>query len=81
MLLVDAGDTIQDNAADIFIHDESPHPMVAAINAIGYDVWAVGNHEFNYGMDVVKKTIADRFIEVRKTNCPGPGKRIWREQK
>ena len=33
-LLVDAGDTIQDNAADIFIHDEGPHPMVAAINAI-----------------------------------------------
>ena len=64
MLLVDAGDTIQDNAADIFIHDESPHPMVAAINAIGYDVWAVGNHEFNYGMDVVKKTIADMRAKV-----------------
>ena len=57
-LLVDAGDTIQDNSADIFL-DEDIHPMIAAINYLNYDVWTTGNHEYNYGMDVTKKTIAD----------------------
>ena len=63
-LLVDAGDTIQDNSADIFIGGEDVHPMVQAINALNYDVWVTGNHEYNYGMDVTKKTIADMDCQV-----------------
>lgn len=58
-LLVDAGDAIQDNSADIFIGAEGVHPMVQAVNALNYDVWVTGNHEYNYGMAVTKKTIAD----------------------
>ena len=58
-LLVDAGDTIQDNFADLFVHGDDVHPMVQALNALDYDVWVTGNHEFNYGMDVTKRTIAD----------------------
>lgn len=56
-ILVDAGDTIQDNSADIFL-DEDIHPMIQALNYIGYDVWTVGNHEFNYGLGVTKQAIA-----------------------
>ena len=29
--------------------------MAAAMNAIGYDAAALGNHEFNYGVDVLRK--------------------------
>ncbi|MBR2527099.1 MAG: 5'-nucleotidase C-terminal domain-containing protein [Blautia sp.] len=59
-LLFDAGDTIQDNSADIFVSaDESIHPMVLALNALDYDVWVTGNHEYNYGMDVLEDTIGD----------------------
>jgi 2',3'-cyclic-nucleotide 2'-phosphodiesterase/3'-nucleotidase len=58
-LLVDAGDTIQDNSADIFVGGDDIHPMVQAVNALNYDVWVTGNHEYNYGMDITKKTIAD----------------------
>ncbi len=58
-LLVDAGDTIQDNSADIFIGSEDVHPMIQAMNALNYDVYVTGNHEYNYGMDIVRKTIAD----------------------
>ena len=58
-LLVDAGDTIQDNSAEIFIGAEDIHPMVRALNALRYDVWVTGNHDYNFGMDVTKKTIAD----------------------
>lgn len=56
-LLVDAGDTIQDNMAELFI-DDDVHPMVACLNALRYDVGVTGNHEYNFGMDVVRKTIA-----------------------
>lgn len=55
-ILVDVGDTIQDNFADIF-NEEGIHPMVQGINAIGYDICTTGNHEYNFGMDVVKKYI------------------------
>lgn len=57
-IVLDAGDTIQDNSADIFVGDEI-HPMVQAINALNYDVCVTGNHDYNYGMDVTKKMIAD----------------------
>ena len=56
-LLVDAGDTIQDNSAQIFLGDDV-HPMIAALNAMDYDVWVTGNHEYNYGMDNLKKAIS-----------------------
>ena len=67
-LLVDAGDTIQDNSADIFVGSDEVHPMIQAINALNYDVWVTGNHEYNYGMDVTKKTIADLNCKVLTGN-------------
>jgi 2',3'-cyclic-nucleotide 2'-phosphodiesterase/3'-nucleotidase len=62
-LLIDAGDTIQDNMADLFLADEV-HPMIACMNALGYDVGVTGNHEYNYGMDIVRKTVASFNGEV-----------------
>ncbi len=38
--------------------------MVQGLNAMKYDVFVTGNHEFNYGMDVVKKTISDLDCKV-----------------
>ena len=58
-ILVDAGDTIQANSAEIFLGSEDVHPMVRAMNALKYDVWVTGNHEYNFGIDTIKKTIAD----------------------
>ncbi|MBR6707322.1 MAG: 5'-nucleotidase C-terminal domain-containing protein [Clostridia bacterium] len=57
-LLVDAGDTIQDNFAEIFL-GSGVHPMVQALNHLDYDVWVTGNHEYNFGMPALKKVIAD----------------------
>ena len=67
-LLVDAGDTIQDNSADIFIGNGKTHPMIQALNALNYDVWVTGNHEYNYGMDVLKQTIAEMKPKVLTGN-------------
>lgn len=55
-IMVDAGDTIQDNSAELFLDDDL-HPMMLAMNEIGYDVWVTGNHEYNYGVDVLQKII------------------------
>ena len=55
-ILVDVGDTIQDNFADLFQNEEI-HPMALGMNAIGYDICTTGNHEYNFGMDTVKRYI------------------------
>lgn len=57
-ILADAGDLIQGNSAELFL-EESVHPMVMAANRMGYDIWVTGNHEYNFGIETVKKTIAD----------------------
>ncbi|MFG1905920.1 bifunctional metallophosphatase/5'-nucleotidase [Kribbella sp. NPDC048928] len=60
-LLLDAGDTIQGTPLAYYyakiepITDGPTHPMAAAMNRIGYDAAALGNHEFNYGLDILRK--------------------------
>lgn len=59
-LLLDAGDTIQGTPLAYYYAKVEPitrthvHPMAAAMNAIGYTAAAVGNHEFNYGLQVLR---------------------------
>jgi 2',3'-cyclic-nucleotide 2'-phosphodiesterase/3'-nucleotidase len=60
-LTLDAGDTIQGTPLSYYYAKIDPitggpiHPMAAAMNTIGYDAAALGNHEFNYGLDVLRK--------------------------
>ena len=70
-LVVDAGDTIQANSAELFLNDDL-HPMIAAMNAIGYDIWTTGNHEYNYGMDVLKKVMGQQKAKVLTGNVYAP---------
>ncbi|KFM98576.1 bifunctional metallophosphatase/5'-nucleotidase [Bacillus clarus] len=53
-ILLDAGDTIQGNSVELF-NDQPQSPMMVAMNTMGYDAWAFGNHEFNFGLDILKK--------------------------
>ncbi|MER5640862.1 5'-nucleotidase C-terminal domain-containing protein [Kitasatospora sp. NPDC002227] len=62
-LLIDAGDIIQGTQLSYYFarvepitakHNPPKHPMAVAMNAIGYDAAALGNHEFNYGIPTVK---------------------------
>ena len=55
-MVVDAGDTIQDNMSDLYINDEI-HPMIYAMDEIGYSSWTLGNHEFNYGSEVIERVV------------------------
>ena len=62
VLLLDGGDTIQ-GAPVGWLEARRPsgavHPMAAAMNALGYDAMAVGNHEFNFGLAHLRKVEAD----------------------
>lgn len=62
-LLIDAGDTIQGTPLTYYYARVEPitaeggpvHPMARAMNAIGYEAVTLGNHEFNYGIDTLRK--------------------------
>lgn len=58
VLLLDAGDTIQGTPIE-FLHakdpSKGPDPMAEAMSALKYDAMAVGNHEFNFGLAVLRK--------------------------
>ena len=62
VLLLDGGDTIQGNPIG-WLEARRPsggaHPMAAAMNALGYDAMAVGNHEFNFGLAHLRKVEAE----------------------
>lgn len=58
-ILLDAGDMIQDNSAELF-NDQPQSPMMVAMNEMNYDAWVMGNHEFNFGLDVLEK-ISSQF--------------------
>ena len=70
-LVIDAGDNIQGNSSQLFLNDDV-HPMIAAQNAIGYDIWVPGNHEYNYGMDTIKKVIGEQKAKVLTGNVYSP---------
>jgi len=60
-LLIDNGDAIQGTSLTDFFATVEPitetgeiHPMAAAMNAIGFDATTVGNHEFNYGLPLLR---------------------------
>ena len=60
ILTLDAGDTIQGTPLAYYYARVKPigpdvmHPMANAMNLVGYDAAALGNHEFNYGIDTLR---------------------------
>ncbi|SDM00968.1 2',3'-cyclic-nucleotide 2'-phosphodiesterase / 3'-nucleotidase [Ensifer sp. YR511] len=62
-ILVDNGDFLQGNPMGDYIayqrgmKDGDLHPIVAAMNVLGYDCGTLGNHEFNYGLDFMFKVL------------------------
>ncbi|CEM62869.1 bifunctional metallophosphatase/5'-nucleotidase [Treponema phagedenis] len=56
MVLMDVGDTVQDNSAELF-NDLETHPMIQAMNYMDYDIWVLGNHEFNFEKEFLVRNI------------------------
>ncbi|MAW86827.1 MAG: bifunctional 2',3'-cyclic-nucleotide 2'-phosphodiesterase/3'-nucleotidase [Phyllobacteriaceae bacterium] len=63
-LLVDNGDYLQGNPMGDWIAYErgmkegDMHPVIQAMNVLGYDCGTLGNHEFNYGLSFMDKVNA-----------------------
>ena len=60
-ILVDNGDTIQGGPMGDWAVQElrngtnQPHPAIDAMNALAFDAAVLGNHEFNFGLDVLDR--------------------------
>jgi 2',3'-cyclic-nucleotide 2'-phosphodiesterase/3'-nucleotidase len=58
LILIDSGDTIQGTPLAYYHNKKNnapPDPMMLTMSALGYDAMAVGNHEYNFGLDVLNK--------------------------
>ncbi|HEV7345989.1 MAG TPA: bifunctional 2',3'-cyclic-nucleotide 2'-phosphodiesterase/3'-nucleotidase [Devosia sp.] len=61
-MLVDNGDIIQGNPMGDYMAyekglDGNVHPIIAAMNTLGYEAATLGNHEFNYGLEYLDKAL------------------------
>lgn len=73
-LLFDNGDFLQGTPiSDVTAQPESgwrgAHPAVTAMNILGYDAVNLGNHEFNFGLDWLRRALADAEFPVTCANA------------
>ncbi|MGY6410837.1 MAG: 5'-nucleotidase C-terminal domain-containing protein [Alkalilacustris sp.] len=82
-LLFDCGDTFQGGPMADFLGLEgglpegAVHPMVAAMNLLGYDGATLGNHDFGYGLGFLERVLAAARFPVVLSNveiCRGQGR-------
>ena len=66
VFVVDNGDFLQGTPLTYYYAKQEPvtetgaeHPMATAYDAIGYDAQVVGNHEYNYGLDLLQSYVDD----------------------
>ncbi|MHB8960000.1 MAG: bifunctional metallophosphatase/5'-nucleotidase [Candidatus Limnocylindrales bacterium] len=87
-LLLNAGDQIQGDAmmyyfkssytgkasnGDILPVSLRTNPMMAVMNALGYDAMTLGNHEFNFGSDVFKGVLGQATFPILGANVSDTG--------
>lgn len=68
VLLVDAGDAIQGATIANLFQGKS---VTDAYNAMGYNVATLGNHEWDYGQQVLKDRIAEAKFDYVNANVTG----------
>jgi 2',3'-cyclic-nucleotide 2'-phosphodiesterase (5'-nucleotidase family) len=94
VLLLDGGDTIEGAPPEflqarrarfsgLLAKEGAPDadPMMRAMSAMGYDAMAVGNHEFNFGLAVLRKAEGDASFPWLSANTrkSGDGSAAFRE--
>ena len=73
-MLVDNGDFLQGNPMGDYIayergmKDGDLHPIIQAMNTLGFDASTLGNHEFNYGLDFLMKSLAGASFPIVSAN-------------
>lgn len=76
VLLFDNGDSIQGNPLTSYFSTTEPvtesgreHPMAVANNLMGYDAQVTGNHEYNYGLDMLDTYVDQVDFPVLAANA------------
>lgn len=62
VLLIDNGDLIQGSPLTYYYAKhckDEIHPCITVLNVLQYDVAVIGNHEFNYGYELLEKAVKD----------------------
>ena len=73
-LLLDNGDFLQGNPMGDYMAYErgmsegDAHPIITAMNAVGFDGATIGNHEFNYGLDFLMNSMQGAAFPVVLAN-------------
>ncbi|MBY6002740.1 bifunctional 2',3'-cyclic-nucleotide 2'-phosphodiesterase/3'-nucleotidase [Salipiger bermudensis] len=73
-MLLDNGDFLQGNPMGDYVAYErgmkegDTHPVIDAMNAVGFDAGTIGNHEFNYGLEFLMKSTAGAQFPIVLAN-------------
>ena len=70
-ILIDAGDDIQGTIMTDDLYNktpEEPHPVITAMNYMGYDAMTLGNHEFNWGIPTMQTILSQAEFPVLAAN-------------
>ena len=73
--LIDAGDDIQGTILTDDIANkepDQPHPVIAAMNVMGYDAMTLGNHELNWGVPGLLEILGTAKFPVLSGNILDP---------
>ncbi|GAB6188754.1 bifunctional metallophosphatase/5'-nucleotidase [Marinitoga arctica] len=71
VLLIDTGDLIQGTPLEYYharIDNQPIDPMVKVMNHLGYIASVLGNHEFNYGKNILNKAISEANFPFLSAN-------------
>ena len=71
VILLDGGDLLQGNPLAYVaarVSRDRTSPIIAAMNAMGYDAAAIGNHEYNYGVPYLDSAIRQAKFPLLSAN-------------
>ncbi len=75
-VLVDCGDTIQGQPINYIrnvLRPDLPEPSIAIMNALGYSAMVVGNHEYNFGLGVLREVEQEAKFPFLSANTVDAG--------
>lgn len=73
-VLLDNGDFLQGSPIGDLIAETYPyrsddlHPMIAAMNSLGYDAACLGNHEFSHGLEFLQSALSGAAFAALSAN-------------
>jgi 2',3'-cyclic-nucleotide 2'-phosphodiesterase/3'-nucleotidase len=74
-VLVDCGDTLQGEPVNYVrnvLRPDLPEPSVAIMNALGYSAMAVGNHDYDFGLEALRDAERQARFPFLSANTMGP---------